>query len=203
MTYLLRSTGPEITWYCKETREISFMCFSFPLDSARVDITVRRKHAPLQGGVCHLQEFPYPTRARRITCTERALAARINSSSFTDLTCLCSSAAQSVTKGNRVHDTLSFERFQNIWVLRSFIPIWKIKAHLKSQDTVPWCCCYCKATCYLHTLEQGKTFGNQTSVQLARHAAEILMAGLLGSLILKANPHLTYLKTKGTSPGSL
>lgn len=75
---------------------------------------VRRKHVPLQGGVCNLQEFPYPTRARRITCKERALAAGINSSSFTDLTCLCSSATQSVTKGSRVHDTLSFERFQNI-----------------------------------------------------------------------------------------
>jgi len=114
MTHLLRSIGPEIIWYCKETREISFMCFSFPLDSARVDIMVRRKHVPLQGGVCNLQEFPYPTRARRITCKERALAAGINSSSFTDLTCLCSSATQSVTKGSRVHDTLSFERFQNI-----------------------------------------------------------------------------------------
>ena len=85
MTYLLRSTGPEITWYCKETREISFMCFSFALDSARVDIMVRRKHVPLQGGVCHLQEFLYPARARRITCEERTLAAGINSSSLTDL----------------------------------------------------------------------------------------------------------------------
>ena len=32
MTYLLRSAGPKITWYCKETRGISFMCFSFALD---------------------------------------------------------------------------------------------------------------------------------------------------------------------------
>lgn len=158
----------------RDQRDFFYVLFFCP-GLCKVDIMVRRKHVPLKGGVCHLQEFPYPTRARRITCEERTLAAGILTHWFT---CLCGSVTQSVAKGSRVHDTL-----QNIGVLRSFILIWKIKAHLKSQDIGPSCCCYCKATCYLHILEQGKTFGNQPNVQLARQAAAILMAGLLGSII--------------------
>lgn len=126
MTYLLKSTGPEITWYWKRPERFLLCAFLFP-GLCKGGYYSQKGTTPLGRGVCHLQEFPYPTRARRITCIERALAARINTFSFTDLTCLCSSATQSVTKGNGVHDTLSFERFQNIWVLRSFIPHEKLK----------------------------------------------------------------------------
>lgn len=182
MTYLLGGTGPEITWYCKETREISFMLLFCCPGLYKVRYYVRKETV-----------FP---------CREALHVTYRNPCIQPEPECPHAKRGHWLQKARVPLSLCSQEWFSNVigykrkYSLRH-VELWEISKILSSEDHLSWheklpyiwdprisflsCLCYYKVSCYLYLLEQRPSESSPMYNQRDR-SAWILTAGSLEKL---------------------
>lgn len=122
MIYLLRGAGPQITWYCKEAQEISFMllCWYLKLFKGRYygQNKIPLAHRGSLHVTCRNSYIQPETEGSHAKRGQRGQEARaLNLSQLQEWI----STKPGMKEAQSMYGTLCSERFEEIGLLRSFI----------------------------------------------------------------------------------